>query len=225
MLLRGVTGDSCRGTHDRAPGDRPRARRGAGRARSCPTARPSGGCWSSSIRTRPRSSDRLKNLVVYALQSRYSVEAIDTEKRDHATQITPRGRAARATTWWWRSAATAPSTRPPTGWSAPTPRSRAFRAVPPTSGPRTLGIPNDVVDATEHLLRMADEFQPRRVDLGRVERAPLRVLRPGSASTRASWSAWTPIRGARRASAPGTTPTPRSRSSTAATSSARRGCA
>ena len=32
-------------------------------------------------------SDRLRNLVVYALQSRYSVEAIDTEKRDHATQI------------------------------------------------------------------------------------------------------------------------------------------
>ena len=32
-------------------------------------------------------SDRLRNLVVYALQSRYAVEAIDTEKRDHATQI------------------------------------------------------------------------------------------------------------------------------------------
>jgi diacylglycerol kinase family enzyme len=34
---------------------------------------------------------------------------------------------------------------------------------------RTLGIPNDVVDATEHLLRMADHFQPRRVDLGRAD--------------------------------------------------------
>jgi diacylglycerol kinase family enzyme len=33
---------------------------------------------------------------------------------------------------------------------------------------RTLGIPNDVVDATEHLLRMADQRQPRRVDLGRA---------------------------------------------------------
>jgi len=31
---------------------------------------------------------------------------------------------------------------------------------------RLLGIPNDVVDATEHLLRMADEFTPRRVDTG-----------------------------------------------------------
>src|SRR5919199_2272242 len=33
-------------------------------------------------------SDRLKNLVVYALQGRYSVEAVDTQARAHATQIT-----------------------------------------------------------------------------------------------------------------------------------------
>ena len=33
---------------------------------------------------------------------------------------------------------------------------------------RSLGIPRDVVDATEHLLQMADRFEPRRVDLGRV---------------------------------------------------------
>ena len=30
-------------------------------------------------------SDRLKNLVVYALQGRYEVDAMDTEGRDHAT--------------------------------------------------------------------------------------------------------------------------------------------
>jgi len=33
---------------------------------------------------------------------------------------------------------------------------------------RMLGIPTDVVDATEHLLRMADAFAPRLVDLGRL---------------------------------------------------------
>jgi diacylglycerol kinase family enzyme len=33
---------------------------------------------------------------------------------------------------------------------------------------RVLGIPNDVVDATEHLLALADAFEPRRVDVGRV---------------------------------------------------------
>src|SRR3712207_818901 len=32
-------------------------------------------------------SDRLKNLVVYALQSRYEVEAVDTEQGGHATVI------------------------------------------------------------------------------------------------------------------------------------------
>src|ERR671933_2266986 len=32
-------------------------------------------------------SDRLKNLVVYALESRYAVEAVDTEKRNHATEL------------------------------------------------------------------------------------------------------------------------------------------
>ena len=32
-------------------------------------------------------SDRLRNLVVYALHSRYAVDAVDTEKRGHATQI------------------------------------------------------------------------------------------------------------------------------------------
>ena len=52
-------------------------------------------------------SDRLRNLVVYALQSRYAVEAVDTEKRDHATRSAARP-PTRATTWWWPSAATAP---------------------------------------------------------------------------------------------------------------------
>jgi diacylglycerol kinase family enzyme len=33
---------------------------------------------------------------------------------------------------------------------------------------RTLGIPNDVVDATEHLLSLADDFRPRTIDLGDI---------------------------------------------------------
>ena len=33
---------------------------------------------------------------------------------------------------------------------------------------RMLGIPTDVVDATEHLLRLADGPHPRRIDLGSV---------------------------------------------------------
>jgi diacylglycerol kinase family enzyme len=34
---------------------------------------------------------------------------------------------------------------------------------------RTLGIPNDVVDATEHLLALADDWAPRKIDLGKVD--------------------------------------------------------
>src|SRR5213080_1363802 len=33
-------------------------------------------------------SDRLKNLVVYALRGSYHVDAIDTEAREHATELT-----------------------------------------------------------------------------------------------------------------------------------------
>ena len=33
---------------------------------------------------------------------------------------------------------------------------------------RMLGIPDDIVDATEHLLRVADDWRPRRVDLAHV---------------------------------------------------------
>ena len=113
-------------------------------------------------------SDRLKNLVVYALQSRYTVEAVDTEKPGHATQICREaaregydmvvafggdGTANEAANGLVGS--DTPLTMLPGGstnvWS------------------RTLGIPNDVVDATERLLRIADDFQPRRVDLGRVD--------------------------------------------------------
>ncbi len=35
-------------------------------------------------------SDRLKNLVVYALESRYAVEAVNTRERGHATALSRR---------------------------------------------------------------------------------------------------------------------------------------
>ena len=37
-------------------------------------------------------SDRLRNLVVYALQGRYEVEAVSTQAQNHATEL---GREAR----------------------------------------------------------------------------------------------------------------------------------
>jgi diacylglycerol kinase family enzyme len=113
-------------------------------------------------------SDRLRNLVVYALQSRYAVEAIDTEKRDHATQITRE--AARegydVVVAFGGDGTVNEAANGLIGSDTP--------LFPLPGGStnvwaRTLGIPNDVVDATEHLLRIADDFRPRWVDLGRVD--------------------------------------------------------
>ena len=113
-------------------------------------------------------SDRLKNLVVYALQSRYEVEAIDTEKREHATQICRE--AAREgydiVVAFGGDGTVNEAANGLVGSATP------LSCLPGGSTNvwcRTVGIPNDVVDATEHLLRMADDFHPRRVDLGRVD--------------------------------------------------------
>lgn len=109
-------------------------------------------------------SDRLRNLVVYALQSRYAVEAVDTEKRDHATQI-----CREAATEGYDVVVAFGGD----GTVNEAANGLAGSSTPLTCLPggatnvvcRTLGIPDDVVDATEHLLRMADDFRPRRVDL------------------------------------------------------------
>ena len=112
-------------------------------------------------------SDRLKNLVVYALQGRYSVEAVDTERRQHATELC--GEAA------------AEGYDVVVAFGGDGTVNEAANGLAGTGTPltvlpggatnvycRALDIPEDVVDATEHLLRMADRFDPRRVDLGRV---------------------------------------------------------
>jgi diacylglycerol kinase family enzyme len=113
-------------------------------------------------------SARLKNLVVYALQSRYTVEAVDTEKPGHATQICRE--AARegydVMVAFGGDGTVNEAANGLVGSDTP------LTVLPGGSTNvwcRTLGIPNDVVDATEHLLRMADDFRPRRVDLARVE--------------------------------------------------------
>src|ERR671937_2803624 len=110
-------------------------------------------------------SDRLKNLVVYALQGRYEVEAVMTEAKDHATEI---GREAVEGGYDVVVAFGGDGTLNEVA------NGLAGTEVPVSVLPggttnvvcRTLGIPNDVVDATEHLLGLADAFRPRRVDLG-----------------------------------------------------------
>jgi diacylglycerol kinase family enzyme len=111
-------------------------------------------------------SDRLKNLVVYALQARYEVEAVDTEASEHAIEI---GREARSGGYDIVVAFGGDGTLNEVV------NGLAGTDVPVSVLPggstnvvcRTLGIPNDVVDATEHLIGLADDFRPRKIDLGR----------------------------------------------------------
>lgn len=110
-------------------------------------------------------SDRLKSLVVYALQGRFDVEAVSTEAQNHATEI---GREAVNGGYDIVVAFGGDGTLNEVA------NGMAGTDIPVSILPggstnvvcRTLGIPNDVVDATEHLLGCADDFRPRRIDLG-----------------------------------------------------------
>jgi diacylglycerol kinase family enzyme len=110
-------------------------------------------------------SDRLKNLVVYALQGRYEVETVATESQNHATEI---GREVRDHGYDVVVAFGGDGTLNEVA------NGLAGTDVPVSVLPggstnvvcRTLGIPNDVVDATEHLLALLDGWSPRRIDLG-----------------------------------------------------------
>lgn len=112
-------------------------------------------------------SDRLKNLVIYALQGRFEVEVEATEKQDHAIEI---GRDAVDGNYDVVVAFGGDGTINEVA------NGLAGTGIPVAFLPggntnvvcRTLGIPNDVVDATEHLLALADDFHPRKIDLGKV---------------------------------------------------------
>jgi diacylglycerol kinase family enzyme len=113
-------------------------------------------------------SRRIRNLVVAALGSRYEVLVIDTKEPGHATQL------AREAA---EEGADAVITLGGDGTVNEAANGLAGSDVPlfPLPGgsqnvyAKMLGIPADIIDATLHLLRIADAWRPRRVDLGRVE--------------------------------------------------------
>jgi diacylglycerol kinase family enzyme len=110
---------------------------------------------------------RLKHLVVYALQGRYDVEAIETERRGHAIELVTAavGEAFDVVVAFGGD-----------GTVNEAANGLAHSPTPLTCLPggatnvfcRMLGVPDDIVDATEHLLRVADDWHPRRVDLAHV---------------------------------------------------------
>ena len=112
-------------------------------------------------------SERLKSLVVYALQGRYEVEAIDTEARDHATALCREAaQEGYDVVVAFGGDGTVNEAANGLAHSA-----TALTCLPGGASNvycKVLGVPNDIVDATEHLLRVADDWNPRRVDLAHV---------------------------------------------------------
>ncbi len=112
-------------------------------------------------------SDRLRHLVVYALQGRFEVDAVDTEARGHATELCREAahEGYDVVVAFGGDGTVNEAANGLLGSSTP------LCCLPGGSANafgKMLGIPGDVVDATEHLLAMADDWRPRLVDLGVV---------------------------------------------------------
>lgn len=110
-------------------------------------------------------NDRTRNLVVAALHGRYEVEAMDTQARGHATDLC----LAAAKEGYDVIVSFGGD-----GTVNEVANGLIGCSTPVTCLPggatnvlcKMLGIPGDIVDATAHLLAMADSWNPRQVDLG-----------------------------------------------------------
>jgi diacylglycerol kinase family enzyme len=112
-------------------------------------------------------SDRLRHLVVYALQGRFDVDAVDTQTRGHAVELC-REAAHEGYDVVVAFGGDGTVNEAANGLlGSPTPLCCLPGGSANVFG-KMLGIPGDLVDATEHLLAMADDWRPRRVDLGVV---------------------------------------------------------
>jgi diacylglycerol kinase family enzyme len=112
-------------------------------------------------------SDRLKNLVVYALRGRYDVDAVDTEGRNHATELC-REAALEGYDVVVAFGGDGTVNEAVNGLAGSDTPLSCLPGGATNVYCRVLGIPDEIVDATEHLLGLADDWHPRRVDLGTV---------------------------------------------------------
>ena len=109
--------------------------------------------------------ERLRNLVVAALHGRYEVEAIDTQARGHATDLC-REAAHEGYDVVVSFGGDGTVNEVANGLAgSPTPLTCLPGGATNALG-RMLGIPGEIIDATEHLLAMADDWRPRRIDFG-----------------------------------------------------------
>jgi diacylglycerol kinase family enzyme len=112
-------------------------------------------------------SEGLRRLVVHALEGRYEVDAVDTEARGHATELC-REAAHEGYDVVVAFGGDGTVNEAANGLlGSPTP----LTCLPGGSTNvfcKMLGIPGELVDATEHLLAIADDWRPRKVDVGVV---------------------------------------------------------
>jgi diacylglycerol kinase family enzyme len=113
-------------------------------------------------------SDRLRTLVLHALASRFAIETVETQSRGHATELSREAARERyELVVAFGGDGTVNEIANGLAGSAV-----ALTCLPGGSANvfcKLLGIPGELVGATEHLLGLADHFAPRAVDLGVVE--------------------------------------------------------
>jgi diacylglycerol kinase family enzyme len=112
-------------------------------------------------------SDRLRNLVVHALRARYDVDAVDTDAPGHAVELCREAalEGYDVVVAFGGDGTVNEAANGLLGSSTP------LCVLPGGSTnvfARMIGIPGEIVDATEHLLGIADDWRPRTVDVGIV---------------------------------------------------------
>lgn len=112
-------------------------------------------------------SDRLRHLVVYALQGRFDVDAVDTEAPGHATEIC-REAAHEGYDVVVAFGGDGTINEVANGLVGSSTPMCCLPGGTTNVFARLIGIPGELVDATEHVLAMADDWRPRRVDVGVV---------------------------------------------------------
>ena len=112
-------------------------------------------------------SDRLRSLVVHALSARYEIAAVDTQRQGHAIEL---ARAAAADGFDAVVALGGDGTvnEVANGLMGSDVALLALPGGATNVFAKVVGIPGDLVDATEHVLGLADDWRVRRVDVALV---------------------------------------------------------
>jgi len=112
-------------------------------------------------------SEPLREMVVFALQNRFEVDAVNTEAPGHATELCREAadEGYDVIVAFGGDGTVNEAANGLLGSSTP------LCCLPGGAAnvfAKMLGISGDLIDATERLLAMADDWRPRRIDLGSV---------------------------------------------------------